>query len=653
MRPLASRGQPKSSRLAQARAIQNKVILVSLLTVPFLLVFGMELIQRGNVQETWDWLTANPKLFAVNALLAFFVFLLIYCLIGSLFFAMGFSTLLLMLMSLISFFKQKLIGEPFFPWDIFLKKESMNIIPLVTSKEALVRLVLVLGISAGIFLLRIWLPRWPMKLWVRMTLGLMAVLALYSFGVRAPWAEKVMAQAGANEIVWNQQQNYGENGISLAFTMNVRNSIVPKPSGYSELSIANMAEGLNELVGASKASASNDKKPNVIFIMNEAFWDPTLLPGVKFNKDPLPTVHRLQKKTTSGYLLSPQFGGGTSNVEFEVLTGQSMSNLPAGSIPYQQYIRKPIPSLASYFKNQGYRSVAIHSYDGWFWNREEVYQYMGFDDFKSKEDFDNPEYRGAFISDDEVSRSIIDEVEANDNPTFIYAVTMENHGPYNDNRYGETDIKVEGNLTEEARNTLQTYAQGVYNADHSLKMLIDHFEKSDEPTVIVFYGDHLPMLGYDYDVYVQSGFVSTGRSDQWSLEEQKRIHSVPFVMWSNMDLPKEHVPILSNSFLNAYVLDRLQMEKPAAWAYNFELSRKVPGLLRGLVVDSGQVLYTSPPSSVASDVEKYRELQYDEMFGGQYLAKYLDSNGFTRSDEQPDGFDHVNIASEEEVDAAQ
>ncbi len=89
MRPLASRGQPKSSRLAQARAIQNKVILVSLLTVPFLLVFGMELIQRGNVQETWDWLTANPKLFAVNALLAFFVFLLIYCLIGSLFFCHG------------------------------------------------------------------------------------------------------------------------------------------------------------------------------------------------------------------------------------------------------------------------------------------------------------------------------------------------------------------------------------------------------------------------------------------------------------------------------------------------------------------------------------------------------------------------------------
>lgn len=649
MRPLAPRGRPKSSRSAQARAVQNSVIVFALLIVPFLLVIGMELIQRGTVQDTWTWLTANPMLFAVNALLTFFVFLFIYCLIGSLILSIGFSTLLLLLMSLVSFFKQKLIGEPFFPWDIFLKKESMNIIPMVTSPEAMIRLAIVIGLVFGIFLLRIWLPRLSMKPWVRMTLGLMCILALYSFGVRAPWAEKVMAQAGVSEMVWDQKQNYGNNGISLAFTMNVKNTIVPKPPGYSEISIASLAEGLNDLVGTSKAAASNEQKPNVIFIMNEAFWDPALLPEVEFSEDPIPTVRRLQKESTSGYLLSPQFGGGTSNVEFEVLTGQSMSFLPAGSVPYQQYIGKSIPSMASYFKNQGYTSKAIHSYDGWFWNREQVYKHMGFDDFKSKEDFENPEYRGAFISDDEVSRSIIDEVEANDDPTFIYAVTMENHGPYNDRRYGETEIKVRGNLTDEARSSLETFAQGAHYADRSLQKLIDHFEQSDEPTVIVFYGDHLPMLGYDYDVYAQSGFVHTGSSEQWSLEEQLRIHSVPFVMWSNRDLPKEYVPILSYSFLNAYVLDRLQMEKPAAWAYNFELSKKVPGLLRGLVVDSSQGLHMTVPPSVANDVEKYRELQYDEMFGGQYLAKYLESNLFTRSEEQLQELEQVNMAGEQDV----
>ncbi|MEC0212482.1 LTA synthase family protein [Paenibacillus ehimensis] len=583
----------------------------------------MELIGRGTVHETWTWLTANWKLFGLNALIVFLVFALIYCMIGSLVLSAGMSALLLSFVSLISYFKVKLIGEPFFPWDIFLNKESMNILPLVTTRTALVRIGLVFAVVAVIFLFRLWVPRLSLRPATRVVLGALCVFALYSFGVRAPWTGTLLDRAGVNEIVWNQQENYGTNGLSLAFTMNVKNTIVPKPPGYSEPTMASLAESLNEMVGTSTANAASGVKPNVIFIMNEAFWDPTLLPNVTFSEDPVPTVHRLQQESTSGYLLSPQFGGGTSNVEFEVLTGQSMSFLPAGSVPYQQYISKPIPSMASYFKGLGYKSAAIHSYEGWFWNREAVYKHMGFDSFLSKDGFRNPEYRGDFIADDEVSKSIIKEVEANDNPTFIYAVTMQNHGPYDDHRYGsDNPIKVQGALDDTARDTLETYVHGARDADRSLQLLIDHFDQSGEPTVIVFYGDHLPMLGYDYDVYVQSGFIPTAKSDQWSLEELKRMHSVPFVMWSNFDLPKEQVPVLSNSFLSAYVLDRLQMEKPAALAYNAELSKKTPGLLRNLVIDSDGQMFTSVPASAAADVEKYRELQYDEMFGKQYLSKY-------------------------------
>ncbi|MCZ8522296.1 LTA synthase family protein [Paenibacillus caseinilyticus] len=592
----------------------------------------MEFIQRGTWESTWDWISGNRAVFLLNSVLTFLVFSLLYSLIGSLLPAVGVSTLLLMLVSMISYFKQKLIGEPFFPWDIFLNKESMNILPLVTNREALSRLGAVFGIVLLIFVLARWAPRLRPRPVTRLVLSLVSLFLLHSFGVQSPWTLKVLNAAGANEIVWNQGENYGTNGLSLAFTMNVKNTIVPKPPGYSEVSIAAMSENLHELAGASKANAASGVKPNVVFIMNEAFWDPTLLPGVTFSEDPLPTVHRLQRESTSGYLLSPQFGGGTSNVEFEVLTGQSMSFLPAGSVPYQQYISKPIASMASYFKEQGYRSAAIHSYEGWFWNREQVYKHMGFDSFLSKEGMVNPEYKGAFISDDEVSRSIIKEVEANEEPTFIYAVTMQNHGPYDDNRYGDAGISIEGSLSGDARNVLQTYAHGVRDADRSLQLLIDSFRKSKEPTVIVFYGDHLPMMGYDYDVYVQSDFIHTGRADQWSLEEQKRMHSVPFVVWSNTDLPKEEVPVLSNSFLSAYMLERLGLPMPAAWAFNAELSKKTPGLLRSLVVDSSQGLHTRVPPSAAEDVEKYRELQYDEMFGKQYLAKYMASHGLTRND---------------------
>ncbi|XOK60625.1 LTA synthase family protein [Paenibacillus elgii] len=623
MRPLDVQGQPKSSRSKLARMGWNSFIVAAMIGIPLLLVFGMELIGRGTVHETWTWLTANWKLFELNALIVFLVFVLIYCIIGSLVLSVGISALLLSIVSLISYFKVKLIGEPFFPWDIFLNKESMNILPLVTTRTALVRIGLVFAIVAVIFLFRLWVPRLSLRPVTRVVFGALCIFALYSFGVRAPWVGTLLDRAGVNEIVWNQQENYGTNGLSLAFTMNVKNTIVPKPPGYSEPTMASLAESLNDMVGTSTANAASGVKPNVIFIMNEAFWDPTLLPNVTFSEDPVPTVHRLQQESTSGYLLSPQFGGGTSNVEFEVLTGQSMSFLPAGSVPYQQYISKPIPSMASYFKGLGYKSAAIHSYEGWFWNRENVYKHMGFDSFLSKDGFQNPEYRGDFIADDEVSKSIIKEVESNDNPTFIYAVTMQNHGPYDDHRYGsDNPVKVQGSLDDTARDTLETYVHGARDADRSLQLLIDHFEKSGEPTVVVFYGDHLPMLGYDYDVYVQSGFIPTAKSDQWSLEELKKMHSVPFVMWSNFDMAKEQVPVLSNSFLSAYVLDRLQMEKPAALAYNAELSKKIPGLLRNLVIDSDGQMHASVPASAAADVEKYRELQYDEMFGKQYLAKY-------------------------------
>lgn len=599
------------------------------MAVPLVLVFCVELIQRGSFHETWTWIFGNPELLALNAVLDLFVFLLIYGLAGELLPSVALTLLLLCMMAFISYFKVKLIGEPFFPWDIFLNKESMNILPLVANKQALMRIGITLAVFLALFVLSFRAPRLRLRPSSRAAVLLVSALALYSFGVNAPWTSRVLNLMGVSEIEWNQSENYGNNGMSLAFTMNVKNAIVPKPSGYNEQEMAKIAMTLQNQSGVQTASAEADpfhgKKPNVIFIMNEAFWDPTLLPNVTFSEDPVPTIHRLQQESTSGYLLSPQFGGGTSNVEYEVLTGLSMSFLPDGSVPYQQYISKPVPSLAGYFEEQGYKSMAIHPYEGWFWNRENVYKEMGFESFMSKDQFVNPEYKGAFISDNEVANSIIKQVDSTDKPMFIYAVTMQNHGPYDDNRYGANPIKAEGDLTPDAKNILETYTQGAHDADASLQKLIDHFEQSDEPTVIVFYGDHLPMLGYDYDVYVQGGFIHTSNSSQWSLEELKRMHSVPFVVWSNVNLPKEQKPVLSNSFLGAYMLDKMGMKLPETLAFNAELSRKMPGMLRNLVVDADLTLYPSVPEAFKPDVEYYRHMQYDILFGKQYLAKYIDS----------------------------
>ncbi|MCS7459104.1 LTA synthase family protein [Paenibacillus doosanensis] len=628
-----ARHKRRTAPIERNRALKYGLIVIMLAVVPLLLVFGVEFIQRGSFPETWAWMMQNQKLFAVNAIIDLCVLVFFYSLFGSMMTGVTLASLLLSIMALVCYFKTKLIGEPFFPWDIFLKKEGMNIIPLVTGPAAIKRLAaLGLLVVVLVALHFVW-PRLKMHIGGRAVLGILALVALYSLGVRTTWAAHLFDRAGVSEIVWDQKQNYSNNGMALAFTMNVKNSIISKPEGYSEPAMASLAQDLasDNMVQTASVSKQGDpfqgKQPNVIFIMNEAFWDPTLLPNVQYSEDPVPTIHKLQKESTSGYLLSPQFGGGTSNVEYEVLTGQSMSFLPDGSVPYQQYISKPVPSLASYFETQGYKSMGIHSYEGWFWNRESVYKELGFESFMSKDQFENPEYKGLFISDDEVSRNIIKQVDETDRPMFIYAVTMQNHGPYDDNRYGETEIKANGNLTDDARSILETYTQGAHDADQSLKMLIDHFQQSDEPTVIVFYGDHLPMLGLDYDVYKQGGLIGTG---SWSLEETKKMHSVPFVMWSNVDLPQEQKPTLSDSFLGTYVLNKLGMEKPASLALNDKLLQEAPGLLRNLVVDADGGLHQSVPEDIQATVNQYRDLQYDQLFGKQYLAKYIDQEYLTK-----------------------
>ncbi|GFZ91345.1 phosphoglycerol transferase [Paenibacillus marchantiophytorum] len=629
----------RTKKTRPARLGATISFLLFMIGLPLISVAGMELLERGSFTNTIQWIVSNQAFYFLNVGLSFCLLALVFSFVGSLAISGSITTLLLGLVALISYMKVKMIGEPFFPWDILLNKESMDIASLVTGKAALLRISVVAAAVIVVLLLRWVLPRVTLPVISRIGLGLFSLYALYAFGVKTPLAGKILDHAGVNEIVWNQQENYANNGLALAFTLNVKNSIVPKPETYSDQSIAAVAASLEQPTGsvqqASKASISadslNGKKPNVIFVMSEAFWDPTLLPNVKFSEDPLPTIHRLQKESTSGYLLSPQFGGGTSNVEFEVLTGNSMSLLPGGSIPYQQYVSKPVPSLASYFADQGYKSMGIHSYEGWFWNRNTVYKDLGFQSFKSSEHFENPETKGYFISDAEVARSIIDEVDKTPDPMFIYTVTMQNHGPYDDPRYGENQFKAEGNLTPAAKSILETYTQGAHDADQSLQMLIDHYKDSSEPTMIVFYGDHLPMLGLDYQVYKEAGFIQSSNPSEWSLEEVKKMHSIPLVMWSNFDQPKQDIPLLSDSFLGARVLDMLQMTKPANFALNAQLAAQVPGLLSNLVVDADQSLHTKVPDSTKSLLEDYRNVQYDLLFGKQYLASYIDHEYLSKS----------------------
>ncbi len=143
-------------------------------------------------------------------------------------------------------------------------------------------------------------------------------------------------------MMWDQKENYAFNGFTLAFALN--------------LPMANVA-GAGRLFGTSDrrhSPASRRRrvpadKPDIIIVMSESFWDPTRLPGVTIT----PIRSRPCAQSSSGSMFSPEFGGMTANIEFEALTGFSNAFLPYGSIPYQQYVRPPVPSLATFLQERG------------------------------------------------------------------------------------------------------------------------------------------------------------------------------------------------------------------------------------------------------------------------------------------------------------
>ena len=585
------------------------------------LVFGVEYIQRHTLPDTFTWIMENKTQFYFSYFIILINHTLLFSIVGCMYISSALMGGVVLLFSIVSLYKIKFLGQPLFPWDLLINKEGLDMTRLVIDSRAVFLLCVVLLIFFSLIAARFFLPRMSIKLHHRIMLAATMLPLLFVLYYQPLIDDQTIYEKfGVTNIKWRQEQNYNANGTILAFSMNIKSIIITSPAGYSRDRIHAIIDHADSSIPAS--SSQESKNPNVIIVMNEAFWDPMVMDQLTFSEDPIPTFRKLQDKHPSGWLLSPQFGGGTANVEFEVLTGHSTSFLPSGSIPYQQYIKTPLYSLATYFKDHGYRSIGLHPYEGWFWARNTVYGLLGFDEFMSIESFKGSATKGPFIADTEVSKRIIAETEKSEQPMFIYTVTMQNHGPYEGKRYKEDNrIKISGNLSDQSRMTLENYTQGAADADESLRLLVEHYEQSDEPTIIVFFGDHLPVLGHNFSVYTESGFIHSGITSQWTLEELQKMRSVPVLIWSNYKEKHEEIPHLSTSFLGPYLLDYMEKEQPPYFSYLWSFSNVLPGYLDGLKLDAGQSLLPETPEEFKNLEKEYWLLQYDQMFGKNYLME--------------------------------
>ena len=365
--------------------------------------------------------------------------------------------------------------------------------------------------------------------------------------------------------------SYRQNGVYLTLVRSFQYLRIEPPDGYS-------AEQVSELAQAypSDTASTAEDLPNVIVVVDEAFCDPAVLGNLSVSEDYMPFFHSLQKSCTHGYTYASVLGGGTANTEFEVLTGNSVVLLPQNCIPFQYLIRQEMPSLATWFAQLGYQGLyAVHPYQAANYNRSNVYPLLGFRTYLSSADFpsDAPMLRN-FLSDMAVNQMIIQKYEetraSGKEPFFLYTMTMQNHSYY-ETRYENCPSLI--SLPNFPGSDDEYYVNLLRYSDQALENLIGYFEQCEEPTAILFLGDHQPKFSKRF-----LNAVSDNTYENWSPEEMMKRYAIPFVLWTNYDVPAREYPKTSMNYLQAILADTLHLPKTGYQKYLLDLMQEIPAL---------------------------------------------------------------------------
>lgn len=611
-----ARGTSRERQIGSAWATQLLVQWVNTALIAAAIVALSEVLARGTTVDLLEYLTSfsRPGLVAVG--ITFLILVMADAIIGKAYQ----STLLVAPLALLPAFfsgqKQLFLSDPLFPSDLLFGRQIMQLLPAMVAAEPVKAIALGIGSLAFVaaFVTLIWKSR---KVFPRLNLagrGARLVLSLPLLASFTTIMDPMAFSAFRDRLnivpmMWDQKENYRHNGFLLAFAFNVPMASVSAPAGYSNVAITDIQTDL------LPASFFSGREADVIMVMSESLWDPTRMSSVRYSADPMPAIRASQ----SGNVFSPEFGGMTANVEFEALTGFSNAFLPYGSIPYQQYIRRPVPSLATFFESKGYVTKAFHPFQSWFWNRNNVYQSLGFRQFHSEENMPVMDKRGIFASDDALTRYIIKEADNTDQPFFFFAVTLQGHGPYERNRYSKNTIEVDApTLSDGSASALATYTQGVKESDQSLKALMDWAKKRRRETIIVLFGDHLPPLNA---VYTESGYMANVvATRKASVATMKREHETPLVVWSSKRGVQKDIGSVSPSQLPYYIVRMAGYRHPY---YTGMLGRVAE---RYSVIDRHQLIGRNNKAQadwalsgqVDPLIRDYRLLQHDIMFGKGY-----------------------------------
>ncbi len=568
---------------------QTLYTVLTVILLPIVLTLVVEMLSRNSFLAGFQFLFQSPIPFLVNALMiASTVFLalifkrrfFVYLIVSAFWVVLGVVNRQILMKRV----------TPLTGTDIFMVKTGFRIVGKYYSPFTVI-LWIVLAVALIALLVAVWIkgPKVQGKIRrVRNAIIWAAMVAVMFIAI------SVSIDTGKIASNFNNLPNaYKAYGFTYCFMNSVFDNGVRKPSDYSSANIVDLVEEMEQ--EETDIAQVTDETPNIIIIQLESFFDITRMKNLRFSDDPIPNFRRLREQYNGGYISVPSIGAGTSNTEFEVLTGMNLEDFGAGEIPYKGILLKETcESMAYDLSANGYKTHALHNNDATFYQRHTVYPNLGFDTFTSMEymyltpaDFTPKNWVKDRVLTEHIADCLDDTPKGVD---FVFTVSVEGHGSYPDQYVpGMNSIRVTSAETGEPDYPRQYYTNLIYDMDRFIAELVQMLTKRGEPTILFMYGDHLPSLSLEQEDMSDGDLMQTD-----------------YLVWNNMELDLDFG--------------------------NLETYQVLPKLLGALGIKTG-VINNYHQTHIGDEKEIYlkglQNLEYDMLYGdrsslgdaGMYVAK--------------------------------
>lgn len=500
-------------------------------------------------------------------------------------------------------------SNPIVPWDIYSFETAMSVADnyvfsvdwALAEHIAMFILMLIVGVRTNIRL---------NKKILRPILTVAMCIPAY-FYISYLWQDNLERNTGLNDTLFNAKYMHSKDGFFVSFILDIHFLQIEEPKNYSdEYALSLLNEQKVEKV------ETPEELPDIIAIMDETFSDPAVLGEFETNKDYMPFVHSILRgevaNTISGYADVSVLGGNTANSEFEFLTGNSMAFFPNGSVPYLQYIRDGISTIVPQLEEYGYTTYGTHPYRAKGWNREFIYDLMGFDYRYFQGSFPFEDKLRNYVSDEADFKSILEWRNNTEGPFFMFNVTMQNHSNYG----GDFD-NFDPQIVAKFKNTysnkyLNKYLSLMYETDQDVASLLSELSQSDRKTIVVFWGDHQPNDYVVRPIYKEYGLDF----DNQTYEQQQQRQKTPFFIWANYDIQEQTNVEISLNYLNILLfetaglqLDEYQSFRKNLWQGQIPMMNAV-----GYRNDDGDLVeYDDAPEEIQNLLNEYQNIQYYRM----------------------------------------